>query len=69
MSPTVLFLVATGLVGFCAVLMRGTAPYSGEGGSDYEKRKTRRLLGILLLVAGAICFGIALLAQFFSNRS
>jgi uncharacterized membrane protein HdeD (DUF308 family) len=67
MTPVKAFLLAIGLLALCAVLMKNTSPHSGLGGPDYERRRIRRLLGVLLLVAGTIALGVALIALVLSS--
>ena len=60
------FIAALGLFVLAAILISNTDPHKTTGGSDYEKRMQRRLIGNLLIVAGMFLFGLALLTQFFS---
>ena len=69
MNPIVFYLGAGALTGLSVKLFKETSPYSRTGGSEYEKRRSRRLAGKLLLVAAAFSLGIGLLAQLSaSNR-
>jgi hypothetical protein len=52
------------LVGLSLFMTRNTSPFSSCGGSDYEKRRLRWLAGKLLLIAGLMSLGIAMMAEY-----
>jgi uncharacterized membrane protein len=65
---TILFyLGAAGLFGLGAFLVRKTSPYSRVGGTQYERKRKRKIIGAILLIAAALLLGLGLLNQFFSN--
>ena len=61
------YLGAAALFGLGALCIRKTSPYSKVGGTTYERRRTRRVIGEILLIAGALLLGLGLLSQFFSS--
>jgi hypothetical protein len=65
---TILFyLGAAGLFGLGAFLLRKTSPYSRVGGIKYERKRKRRIIGEILLIAGALLLGLGILNEFFSS--
>ena len=62
------YLGALGLFVLGSLLLRNTSPYSRVGGVTYDKRRKRRSIGVILLFAGAILLGIAVLRQFVSSN-
>jgi uncharacterized membrane protein len=51
------------LCGLSVALIWGTAPYSSCGGAAYERKRTRRLTGTVLLVVAALALGMGLFAR------
>jgi hypothetical protein len=47
-----------------SLMMRNTERYHSEGGSSFERMQTRRLLGIIVLIAATMLLGLGLLTQF-----
>jgi len=69
MNTMVYYLGSLALFGFSSVLFRGTSPFLPIDCSTYERRRARRVVGVILLIGGALVLGIGLLAQFFSGGS
>jgi len=63
MNTLVLYFVAGALLAVAALLGRHTSTYSHAGGSQYDRKRTRRLAAITLLTAAFIFFVLALVAQ------
>jgi hypothetical protein len=63
MNPVVFYLAACALFGFSAMLLRRTSPYSRCGGAAYEKRRIRRLVGEILIIAATIVVAVGIIAQ------
>jgi uncharacterized membrane protein len=63
----IFYLGAGGLFVLGVLCMWHTSPYTRAGGNTYERRRTRRIAGVLLLIAGAIILGLGALNQFFSG--
>ena len=55
--PTAVVLFVVG-----AALMRDTDYYSQGGGDTYQRRRTRRLIGEMVLLTAALALGIAILS-------
>jgi hypothetical protein len=55
---------------FCldALCMKKTSPYTRAGGTTYERRRTRKIVGVVLLIAGTRLFGIGVLSQISSSH-
>jgi O-antigen/teichoic acid export membrane protein len=68
MMILIFYLGALGLFGLGALLIRKTSPYTRKGGIKFERRMKRRTLGAVLLMAGALLLGLAVLTQFFSSH-
>ena len=54
---------ALGLFALGALLIRRTSPYTRSGGVKLERRMKRRLVAQILLIAGALLFGMAVVSQ------
>jgi hypothetical protein len=67
MITIVFYLGAVGLFGLGALLLRKTSPYSRVGGIRYERKRTRKIVGAILLIAAALLLGLGLLNEFFSS--
>ena len=63
MEPIEYYLGSGGLLGVAFMLIRQASPFGDLGCFDYERRLARRLIGIVALVAAAICLVIGLLDQ------
>jgi hypothetical protein len=63
MNTLALYLVAGVFLGISALLGRHTSTYSHVGGSQYDRKRARRLAAITLLVAAIIFFALGLVAQ------
>jgi hypothetical protein len=63
MNTLTLYFVAGALLTLSALLGRHTSTYSHAGGSQYDRKRARRLAAITLLVAAIIVFGLGLVAQ------
>jgi hypothetical protein len=50
------------LLGIAFLLIRDSSPISDCGAADYERRRTRRVLGMIVSIMAALCLVIALLA-------
>jgi hypothetical protein len=61
------YIGAIGFFSLGALCIRNTSPHSRVGGTVYERRKTRKIVGEILLIAGALMLGMAFLSQFFSS--
>jgi hypothetical protein len=64
-----LYLIAVVFLSASALLGRHTSTYSHAGGSQYDRKRNRRLAAITLLVASIIFFGLAFVTQAFSAVS
>jgi hypothetical protein len=58
------YVLAFGLLGIGGVMMRHTSRYTRAGGEEFERRMKRRVIGIVLLIAGIMFLGLAVLNQF-----
>ena len=58
------FIVGLVLLVLSVFLIRGTSPYSSCGGTKYERRRQRRLVGILIMVIAILITIFGLLTQF-----
>jgi len=67
MSAIVFYLFSVVLFGLGTLCLRKTSPYSRAGGTSYEKKMTRKVIGEIIMVAAALSFGLAILTQFFSD--
>jgi hypothetical protein len=56
------FLGSFALVGLSFVLSRGTSPFSEIDCSTYDKRRARRIAGLIAFVAAVLVFFIGMLA-------
>ena len=63
----VLYVGAVGLFVVGALCIRHTSPFSRAGGTNYERKKQRKIVGEILLIAGALVLGMAVLAQLASS--
>jgi hypothetical protein len=61
------YLGSLGLFVLGGLLIRKTSPYSRSGGTKYERRRRRKIAGEILLIAGALLLGLAILSQFISG--
>jgi len=68
MNAIGLYLGGLGLFCLAALLIRNTDPHLTKGGSHYEVRKQRRLVGNVLIVVGLFLVGLGVLTQFFSGH-
>jgi hypothetical protein len=57
------YLGAIGL-GLAPFFFRNTSPYSRSGGSEYEKKRLRRMIGIVVLVMAGLLLMFALAGEF-----
>jgi hypothetical protein len=69
MITIMFYLGALGLFGLGSLLIRHTSPYSRSGGAKYERKRTRKIVGVILLIAGVLLLGLGVLRQFFSSFS
>jgi hypothetical protein len=60
--PTVVYVAAAATFCLGLVLMYGTSPYR-VGGAQYNRRMTRRLLGMICLSAAVICLAMGGLTE------
>jgi hypothetical protein len=63
MTLLVLYLATLGSFGLASALISGTSPYALMGGSKYEWRARRRLLGQIFFAIAGVCLVVALAAQ------
>jgi hypothetical protein len=68
MNTMAFYLGALALGGFSVILIRSASPYSLSGCSVYERKRNRRLIGVILLVVATLFLGIGGLAQFVSSN-
>jgi hypothetical protein len=62
-SPSTFYIGAAVLGGLAIILLRETSPYTRSGGSEFEKRQLRRILGTVLSLIALLCLGLALVTQ------
>jgi len=67
MMALMFYLGSLGLFVLGSLLIRNTSPYSRSGGTEYERKRTRKIVGEILLIAGALLLGLAMLSQFASS--
>jgi hypothetical protein len=67
MKTLMFYLGALGLFSLGSYLIRKSSPYTRSGGTKYERRVKRKVLGEILLIAAALLLGLAVLSQFFSG--
>jgi O-antigen/teichoic acid export membrane protein len=58
------YVLAFGLLGIGGFMMRHTSRYSRTGGEEFERRMKRRVIGIVLVIAGIMFLCLAVLNQF-----
>jgi uncharacterized membrane protein len=63
MQLLALYFGALGSFALATCLIWDTSPFALLGGSKYEWRRRRRLLGKVFYIVGAICLVMALVAQ------
>jgi O-antigen/teichoic acid export membrane protein len=64
MTAIFFYILSVVLFGLGALLMRKTSPYSRTGGIKYERKMRRKTIGVILLLAALLAFGLAVLCQF-----
>ena len=64
MAAFLLFLVAFALFGLGWLLKRRTSPYTRVGGDAYTRRRKRKLIADIVLIAAGIVLAMALLSAF-----
>ncbi len=62
MAALLLFVVSCVLLGLGGLLKRGTSPYTRIGGDAYNRRRKRKVIADIFLIAGGIVFVMALLS-------
>jgi len=62
MSINPFYLIAVFLLVLGAALMRNTDHFAQGGGDSYQNRRTRRLIGELVLLMSALALGIAFIS-------
>jgi hypothetical protein len=62
------FYLGLGLLGLSAFFIKGTSPYSSSGGSRYERRRQRRLVGMVLLVMAVLLSAFGMLIQYVATH-
>jgi hypothetical protein len=67
MTAIFFYLLALGLFGLGLLLIRHTSPYSREGGSRFEWKMRRRLIGEVLILASILALGLAVVNQLFPS--
>ena len=63
----VLYVGAVGLFVVGALCIRHTSPFSRAGGTNYERKKQRKIVGEILLIAATLLLGLAMLSEFISS--
>jgi len=63
-----LYLGALALYVLGALMLYRTTPYSRLGGAQLERRKKRKMIGMICLIAATLLLGIAILSQFVSKQ-
>jgi drug/metabolite transporter (DMT)-like permease len=66
MNPNPVFFYCAALGAFVVgvLCMVKTSTHSSVGGDMYERRKNRRIAGQILMIAGALLVGIAIMSQY-----
>ncbi len=67
MSTFLLYIGSAVSFGLGALLMRKTSPFSRVGGTKFERRMKRKILGEILMVAAFLLLGLGLASQFSSS--
>jgi hypothetical protein len=67
MTPALLFLAAVALIGLSALVLRKTTALARVGGVQYERRRRRKAIGLVLLVAAVMCVVVASITLYYSN--
>ena len=67
MIAIMFYLGALGLFGLGGFLIGNTSPYTRAGGAKYERRRRLKTLGGILLIAGLLLLGMAVLTQIVSG--
>jgi hypothetical protein len=65
MAAIFFYVLSLILFGLGVLLLRKTSPYSRAGGLKYERKMRRKVIGVILLIAAVLAFGLALLCQFY----
>ena len=63
MNPAVFYPGLLGLFVIGALLFRNTSIHEASGGTEYERRRRRRFIGIILMLVAVLSAGMALLSQ------
>jgi hypothetical protein len=58
------FILGAGLIVVSVLLIRKTSPYSSCGGTKYERRRQRRLIGMMLFIVAVLFIAFGILTQF-----
>jgi cell division septal protein FtsQ len=69
MDPITIYLGALGLFGLGAFFTRKTPRGLRLGGAKYERRRKRKILGVILLIAAVLLLVLGVLTQFTSSFS
>jgi Tfp pilus assembly protein PilF len=67
MIAMIFFLSALSMFGLGGLLMRKTSAFSASDGESYDSKRQRRQIGRLLLIAGVMPLGIAMVTEFNSS--
>jgi uncharacterized membrane protein len=62
------YLGAVVLIVVGALLMKKTSPFSRVGGRAYERKRKRKVLGVLLLVVAALALGAGAIVQLLQSH-
>jgi hypothetical protein len=69
MNPLAIYLGALGLFGFGSIFIRNTNCYSRTNGAKNERKRKRKILGELLLIAAIVLLVLAVVTQMVSSVS
>ena len=63
MAPASFYMGAAALVVLALVLIKKTSPYSRVGGRAYERKKFRRMLGLIFFIMAVLALGVGAMVQ------
>lgn len=69
MNPLTIYLGALGLFGFGSIFIRNANCYSRTDGAKNERKRKRKILGEILLIAAIVLLLLAVVTQLVSGVS
>jgi hypothetical protein len=63
MNPVTFYIGAAALFGMSVFFLRRTSPYSRCGGTEYERKQLRKLIGEILLISAVMLIGVGVVTE------